>query len=529
MSTPAAARRPDRAGSTLWLTLAAYTAMLIALAVRHEMWRDEVRAFSVATRAASWGQMLSDLHQEGHPALWYVVLRAAYAVTHSNLVLPVAALLIAVATAYLILRYAPFPFWLRVLAIFGVFLGFELSVVARNYGIGVLLMIATCVVFPRRLERPWLPATSLAMMANTSVHGALASLVILFILLADAFNAERRESLSRLQTILSVALVVVAVAIAFWTARPTPDMVWAFNPGQLDLARMGRTILTDPGLALKGVLGSNVAAAGEFPWRFLHLNSEAASRVIVDAVLLWLAWSLRRRPIHLIAMIITIVGFELLFRHVYSGSLRHEGVIAFLLFSICWLAADARLERTDPAGRRRIALGLLPLFVVQSAALPFVARRYFFKPASGSKAYGKFLASHPKYRDAILMGEPDYLMEAMPYYAPNRVYMPRQGEFHYRVYFDRGQKRIQDLTLTGLLTIADRVACANRSTVLLALGNTDIARKRAGRATLGYKGASFTWTDLERTLLRRRTTLVASFPVAISDESYHIFEVSPSC
>ena len=83
--------------------------MLVVLAMRHEMWRDEVRAFSVAIRADSWSRMLADLHQEGHPSLWYALLRVGYWATGSNLVLPVLAILIAVITAYLILRFAPFP------------------------------------------------------------------------------------------------------------------------------------------------------------------------------------------------------------------------------------------------------------------------------------------------------------------------------------------------------------------------------------------------------------------------------------
>jgi len=38
------------------------------------MWRDEVRAFSVATHARSWWQLLHDLHEEAHPFMWYAVL-----------------------------------------------------------------------------------------------------------------------------------------------------------------------------------------------------------------------------------------------------------------------------------------------------------------------------------------------------------------------------------------------------------------------------------------------------------------------
>lgn len=527
MNVTAASPREPPSSRRLWLALGGYAVLLIALAMRHEMWRDEVRAFSVATRAATWGQMLSDLHQEGHPALWYVVLRAGYAITHSNLVLPVAALIISIVTAYLILRYAPFPFWLRLLAVFGAFMGFELSVMARNYGIGVLFMIATSVVFQRREEKPWLPAMFLALMANTSIHAALAALVILFVwIVGDLVDDDRRAGLLRPVTILSIVMVFAGVAFAFAMAAPTPDMAWASSARDLSADHIIRTIFSDPGIALRGVLESNVAAAGEFPWRYLHIDPGVASRIIVDLVLLWLLRALGLRFVHATAMVIAIIGFELLFREVYSGALRHEAVIAFLLFSIAWLAVDGH---PDKAMHRRITLGLLPLFAIQSAALPFVAQRYFFKPATASKAYGKFLASHPQYRDAILMSEPDHMMEAMPYYASNRVYMPRQGEFHYRVYFDQGGKRIQNLSLHQLLDIADKVACENAAPVLLALGNTDISWRRQSVKRVQYNKARFSWTEAERKLLRQRTTLVASFPQSISDEYYHVFEVHPSC
>ncbi len=517
----------SRSSPRLWVSLATFIALLVTLATRHEMWRDEVRAFSVATRAPSWAAMFSSLHQEGHPALWYIVLRAGYAVTHSNIVLPGIAILVSAAAAYLILRYAPFPFWLRLSAVFGAFLGYELSVVARNYGIGVLFMVAACVVFPSRQERPWMLAVCLALMANTSVHAALASMVLLFIWLTDVFEPARRANLMKPATLASLALVIGGIVLAFVTARPTPDMAWAFSADRFDAGRIVRTIFTDPGHAMRGVQGANVAAAGEFPWRYTGIDADIASRIIVDACLLWLGWSLRRRPFHLIAMLLTIVGFEVLFREVYSGALRHEGVIALLLFSIAWLAASGDPAASTQSDRRRIALGLLPLFAVQTAALPFMAQRYFNKAESGSKAYGQFLASHPKYRDAILMGEPDYMMESMPYYSANRVYMPRQNEFHYRVYFDRGQKRLQDLSLTRLMFVADSVACAYRAPVLLSLGYTSISWQKAGVGRPVYKGAIFRWTEAEWKVLRQQAIPVASFPQATTDEIYHVVEMNP--
>ena len=69
-ATASEPRRESLRSRRLWLALGGYAVMLTALAMRHEMWRDEVRALSVATRASSWAQMFADLHTEGHPAVW---------------------------------------------------------------------------------------------------------------------------------------------------------------------------------------------------------------------------------------------------------------------------------------------------------------------------------------------------------------------------------------------------------------------------------------------------------------------------
>ncbi|MEO8192550.1 MAG: hypothetical protein ABI681_01785 [Gemmatimonadales bacterium] len=512
---------------SLWLAMGAYVALVVTLALRHEMWRDEVRAFSVATKAGSWSALLTDLQYEGHPILWYAVLRLGYSVSHSNLVLPVAGLAAGAIAAYLLLRHAPFPVWLRMLAVFGAFLGYELSVVSRNYGIGVVLMICACIAFPSRRKRPLLLGFTLALLANTSVHAALASLVLLFLWLIDLFDAEERAPLLRISGVAAVALAVAGVAAAYWTAVPSPDMVWAFSPDRFQPGSVLRTIFTDPGLAMSGANAANIAAANELPWRVVGIDSGVASRVIVDICLAWLAWSLRRHRGALAALILTILGFEILFRHVYSGSLRHEGLVAFLFIAICWITITRGRTPESPPERRRIAMGLLPMLLAQTAALPVMAQRYIKYDESGSRAYGDFIKAHPRYRDAIIAGEPDYMMESMPYYVGNKVFMPRQREFAYRVHFDRGQRRIADLSMGQLIDIVDSVVCASRKPVLLAIAYRELLWQRQAEIPGAYKGMMFRWTEDERDRLMRRAPKVAAFPHSTTDEIYRVFEFAP--
>jgi hypothetical protein len=495
---------------TLLIALGAYTAMIVAIAFNHVMWRDEVRALSVATGSASWGQLLSELRFEGHPILWYAVLKVGFFITGSRLVLPVLALVFAIAAAFVILRYCPFPMWLRLAAVFGAFLGYELSVKARNYGIGVLLMMVACVAFRDRRDRPLVLGVVLLLLANTSVHAAIAAMVLLFIWLLDVGSAERR-SIRTVQGIGAIAIAVGGILFSLLSSRPGPGMAWATGLESLSVNKIPAMIFADPGRSLR-----DIAAVSQFPWHIVGIKGNLAASIIVDLCIVWLLWCLRRNPRALVAVVITVVGYAIFFLNVYSGSLRHAGMVLFLIIAICWIEYDR-------APSPRIVLGLLPLLLLQLLALPVMAGRALLHPESSSKSLASFIRERPQYRNAVLMAEPDYFMEAMPYYVGNPIFMPRNGEFRNRVSFDKTGLRRRILSLDELTTMAQRVSCERRQPVLLSIGHRDFRTMQEGAGYPAYEGMKFTWDAASRARLGRP---VADFPYATSDETYLVYEVT---
>src|SRR4029078_8465992 len=143
-----------------------------------------------------------------------------------------------------------FPLPLRALAVFGAFLGYELSVVARNYGIGVLLLVAACVLFRERERRHLLLALMLALLANTSVHAAIAAAVMLLLWLTDLIDSERRGALLSPWGLASVALVIGGMITPYRPGRRSHDMAWASGFLSPDLSKILRAILSDPGKGL---------------------------------------------------------------------------------------------------------------------------------------------------------------------------------------------------------------------------------------------------------------------------------------
>jgi hypothetical protein len=471
--------------------------------------------------------MFASLHQEGHPGIWYVILRTAFELTHSNLVLPLIAMTIGFALAYVVLRYAPFPFWLRLMTVFGLFAAYEYTVSARNYGIGVLLLLIACTLFDRRSEKGILIGVVLALMANTSVHAAVASTMVCFIWILDAFDSERRADFLALAPLAGVTIGLAGVAFAILSAAPSADMSYAGQLHHLSFGDILKAVFIDPARGLKGVYVADIAASSELPWSRINVDPIIVSRVVVNAVLVAVGWGLWPDRKHLSAFIVSILAFEVLFHAVYPAALRHMGVVTFLILAICWIAIRDRKPSQSAAFGRRVSMGLLPVMLIQAIAFPIAARRHFMHPESSSKAFGGFIRQTPRLSNAILIGEPDNIMEALPYYVPNRIYMPRQHEYSRTVYFAKGGRHQVDLTLGGLIDAADSVGCATRHPVLLSIGYPDFATQPTGVIRGAYNAAHFTWTAPDKTRLASRATMLGDFQGATTDENYEVFELPP--
>ena len=240
-------------------------------------------------------------------------------------------------------------------------------------------------------------------------------------------------------------------------------------------------------------------------------------------------WGLRRNLLHLIAFIGTVLGFEVLFRMVYPGALRHQALLAFLIYGICWMAVVMSRPEDRSDTKRTVSLGLLPLLVIQAIALPVTAIRAILHPESMSGAFAQQLKSEPRLANAILMSEPDPLMEALPYYAPNPVYFPRQREFDYRAWFDKGAKRQPVMSLSDLMNVADSVACSSRQPVLISVGYRPFHFTDAGQAEGPYDSI-FTWNPAERREFSERTRALPWLPGSTGDENYRTYELlRPEC
>jgi hypothetical protein len=215
----------DRRPATLWLKPAdliiflLYAAMLAIFGPLHEPWSDEAQAWMLAATPTLRELLFHYLRHEGHPALWYLLL---WLPTHLHMsysffwVISCACALLGV---WVLLGYAPFPFYLRALLPFTFFLAYQYSVVARSYVLFPLLAFLAAHLYRARHPRPIAMAVVLALLANVSVHGTLLALVFAC---AYVWDLKRSGRLQRSREFFAAAGIFAAsilfVAVCLWPA-----------------------------------------------------------------------------------------------------------------------------------------------------------------------------------------------------------------------------------------------------------------------------------------------------------------------
>ena len=133
---------------------ALYLVFLIWMHVHHEMWRDEIHAWSLARIAQGFGDLVTgDRRYEGHPPLWFWYLRVWSWITPSRGAFRPPPSWPPSAPRCCLLRYAPFPRYLKVLLLLLVLFGYEYTVMSRNYVLGWLFLCLFCAAYhPFRLR-----------------------------------------------------------------------------------------------------------------------------------------------------------------------------------------------------------------------------------------------------------------------------------------------------------------------------------------------------------------------------------------
>ncbi|MFM9979180.1 MAG: hypothetical protein ACKVOP_14190 [Sphingomonadaceae bacterium] len=304
-------------GLLAWRCITALVLLLqLTLIVSHRPWFDEWQALQIALQSPTLADLLANLRYEGHPPLWYFMLRGLAFVVPTFWVLPVAALLIAIPTQWLILNHAPFPRWQRLALALSAFVLFEYLTISRSLTLGVACMLFAVALRGTRWQ--WLP---IAVLPQCDFLFGVISIALI------AMEARR----GRLW-LPGPAAWLVSSALAAWSVIPAADMISAIPLRDFTLATV--TFVNRLGLLL-------------VPWQTYdnmpEWNGWLPFRLgaIAGPLFLVFVWLQVRGKLWHAGIMFGFIALNYVFSlAVYPLSVRHLGLIAMLLICLKWLEPD---------------------------------------------------------------------------------------------------------------------------------------------------------------------------------------------
>jgi hypothetical protein len=522
-------RAPHRAFS-LFL-FCAWAVLVFVLAWNHVVWRDEAKAYTFAMQGHSLLAMWRGLRGDGHPMLWHLLIRAGHVLYPHPPVIQVVAFLIAFASIFLLALRSPFSPFALVLLLFSRFALYEYSVMARNYGISMLLLFLLAVAYPRRRERGLLIGVLLFLLANCNVPSVmLVGAFLVFWLLDLLWNAPGSRSLALRNYALNAVIAVLGIALCAVTIYPPIDDAApiALPHGIAFLAYLCKSFL-EPAEFFSHLLLFDflrwVMALCSFALQ-PHLR---AFKALMSLLLFASTLGLVRRPAALLASWLALFGFTFMFAVLYPGFDRHEDLWLIFLIAMYWIAhrnSPAAAKKDSPAIRAIQSSGYIAFMLL--LALQTVAGVLAVKPLlrhvapeSRARDLGQLISSDPGLHTAIIMADPDYLVETLPYYASNPTYILREHRFGNIVHFTHNATL--NLSLDDILATARQLRADTGRPVIILLQDRLNPSAPPQVKLEGYDWQLSTTPGQVRRFLDSTRLLKSFGPVYDNDETFDVY------
>ena len=447
-------------------------------AFNHEMWRDEMQAWLLARDSASVFELFAHLKYEGHPGLWHLCLMPLSRITASPIIMQVFHLLIACVTVYLFARYAPFNWLQKFLFSFGYFALYEYAIVARNYALGMLLIVLFCVLFRERYKRPLWIGGVLFLLAHTSVHALIVSIGIGFALFCEYLLMRT----ARLQTAptdntrvwLSFALIGIGILTSVLQLKPPVDtgfaVGWKFDYETHHLFKVikliSRAYLPIPKQTLHFWNSHQLEV---YPL-FQSFQMPLCFLLILCSVLF-----LYKRPTALLIYLTSTFGLLAFFYVKYYGSIRHHGFLFLTFVMAVWIYRESARLQTAPTGKERAFNLLLTLILVCHFIGGIIAirmdNRYIFscgkQTAAAIKAQGM--------QEMPMVGDTDFAVSTVVGYLERAaIYYPRGSRFGSFIRWDSA--RTAEVPTADVLEAAKTLSMETSQAVLIILNRAVGAR-----------------------------------------------------
>lgn len=448
-----------------------YVACVTMLALKHVMWRDEVRALSLALSGGDLIAMLKSIRNEGHPFLWYVLLRVFYEIFHSVYVLPALAWVIGIASAYLLAFHSRFNLAFVSFCLFGDACLYEYSVVARNYGISMLLMFIWAVCYRRCREKGITLGVLLLLLENSNFYAVIVSGALMLYWFLDLLQTRNLPRSVWVNFFVNAALACGGLILFALVVHPDKSVIFVGIPRDAASEWWNTFLRPERGF---GTVSGYAAVWGLAESLALGRAWTSIAGAALGCIMLGSAAGLARQWHAVLAAVVAFFGMSYAFNFLYPGAYRHQALWLILLIVLYWVAApSSESDAGEPVWRTRVATaGALMFFVllgwqVAISILVFFMRVHGY-PESCIQALAVTIKANSALANAIIVSEPDFFIDAFPYYMNNDIYLIR--EHRYGKWIDYKRSSVGPISLGEIYDSAVNLKKETGRPVVIVLG-----------------------------------------------------------
>ncbi len=401
-----------------------FTILLALMTWRHEMWIDEVQAWLISRDSHSLPALFHALRYEGHPALWYLILYIPAHLSANPVSMRVINFVIAIALAWVVLTAHELPRSIRALIIFSSFVFYQYGVIARNYELAILLLVAAarCLIGTRQHRK--LAILLLALSINTHVFAvpvavALAAWAFYFSKLKNWKDAGRLlRDHEFLMAFVSLGIAGILALITVWPAKdlvaqeslmPTIGGDFLVSTSSVWLTFFPR--LPGPVQILLKPFRASMGATFSFSLALLAITilllRSTTARIFFAAC-----------AFMEIALIAVTIGRP--FVH-HLGFIFASLVIALLLDNMHGTAGHSRPRWLS---NRLASAALLVLLVIQVLCAADASQLDWRRPYSGSKGVSTWLKAHHLNRNPLVLEPSEITTGILAYLERPNAYYP---------------------------------------------------------------------------------------------------------
>lgn len=473
----------------------------------HKFWFDEVVNLIYGIGA----DPVYGIHGNGHPAIWFLLLKLSYKITGSYIILPIVAFIISILSMWIFIFKSPFDYKFKAFFVFSGFALYEYVVMARNYGISMLLMFILAMVFSNDKLRNKYTGVLLLLIANTNIHSAILCMIFVFGWIINSFFEEKTLSIKPI--IFNSIIMIIGVLICLLTVYP-PFVKSASNISEkhrsfsnirkvINVSTQFYDMAHEP---IFGVIDNYLYPDNKFNAlnyiksdHFINSKDEEIikkisnehkgkkvillkdiSKIFFSILIYAIPLCLISSRGWLIAAYASLLSFSTFFQFIYPGGYRHQALWLVFVVMLLWIEKSSPQKENTKKKNIIMKIGMIFLYIFlifqDINGIIFCYAEKYGNYKSPAADFSDFFLKHPEWDNAIILDSPDYLHVPMFYYIKNKTFLISQNRYGIIAPYSPVGNHNYDLDY--VINVAEKINYCNNVPVIMIFEN-DIYGKKA--------------------------------------------------